>query len=121
MKFQILKPNQVSLVPDKYGKHLVVKQLTELDENGKYTKHIKIDDNTLDNIRGSFLLSIPSLWVKHQDGTYGLGGQDMERLIKKIAKFVYKLQNRKNKYENSDDGEWVIVDGKWVGSWASDE
>ena len=96
MKFQILKPNQVSLVPDKYGKHLVVKQLTELDENGKYTKHIKIDDNTLDNIKGSFFLNIPSLWRKHQDGTYGLGGQEMEEFIKKIAKFAYELQGEAN-------------------------
>ena len=70
MKFQMLKPNQVSLVPDKYGKHLVIKQLTGLDENGEYTKHIPIDEKTLDSIKGSFLLNIPSLWIKNKDETY---------------------------------------------------
>ena len=95
----MLKPNQVSLVPDKYGKHLAVKQLTGLDENGEYTKHIPINEETLDTIKGSFLLNIPSLWIKHKDGTYGLGGEDMKEFIQRIANLMYELEE-KNRIRN---------------------
>ena len=39
---------QISLVPDKYGKHLKIKMVSMYTGDGKFIKHVKLDDNMLD-------------------------------------------------------------------------
>ena len=39
---------QISLVPDKYGKHLKIKMVSAYTGDGKFIKHVKLDDNMLD-------------------------------------------------------------------------
>ena len=41
----IYKIKQVSIEPDQYGNNLVVKMITKYDDNGKYIKHIKLDQD----------------------------------------------------------------------------
>ena len=38
---------QISLVPDKYGKHLKIKMVSAYTGDGKFIKHIKLDEDTL--------------------------------------------------------------------------
>ena len=42
MKYKL---NKVSLVPDKYGKHVKIGMITKKDDNDEYIKHIKIAEN----------------------------------------------------------------------------
>ena len=53
MKYKL---NKIELVPDKYGLHLKVGMVTKLDENGKYIKHEKIDENLVKILKNSFVL-----------------------------------------------------------------
>jgi len=53
MKYKL---NQVSLKPDKYGNHLVIKMITQYDDNGKYVKHIKIDENAINMLKNNFVI-----------------------------------------------------------------
>ena len=39
---------QISLVPDKYGNHLKIKMVSMYTGDGKFIKHVKLDDNMLD-------------------------------------------------------------------------
>jgi len=39
---------QISLVPDKYGKHLKIKMVSAYTGDDKFIKHVKLDDNLLD-------------------------------------------------------------------------
>ena len=41
----IYKIKQVSIEPDQYGNNLVVKMITKYDDNCKYIKHIKLDQD----------------------------------------------------------------------------
>ena len=38
---------QISLVPDKYGKHLKIKMVSAYTGNGKFIKHVKLDKDML--------------------------------------------------------------------------
>ena len=38
---------QISLVPDKYGKHLKIKMVSAYTGDGKFIKHIKLDKDIL--------------------------------------------------------------------------
>ena len=38
---------QISLVPDKYGKHLKIKMVSMYAGDGKFIKHIKLDEDML--------------------------------------------------------------------------
>ena len=38
---------QISLVPDKYGKHLKIKMVSAYTGDGKFIKHIKLDEDML--------------------------------------------------------------------------
>jgi len=53
MKYKL---NQISLKPDKYGNHLIIKMVTQYDDNGKYVKHIKIDNNTIEMLKNNFVI-----------------------------------------------------------------
>ena len=52
MKYKL---NKISLVPDKYGHHLVIKMVTKYDNNGKYVQHIPINENTIEILKGGFI------------------------------------------------------------------
>ena len=41
------KIKQAKLVPDKYGKHIVIKMISAYTGKGKFVKHIKLDDKSL--------------------------------------------------------------------------
>ena len=41
------KLKQISLVPDKYGKHLKIKMVSTYTGDGKFIKHIKLDEDML--------------------------------------------------------------------------
>ena len=38
---------QISLVPDKYGKHLKIKIVSAYTGDGKFIKHLKLDEDIL--------------------------------------------------------------------------
>ena len=57
MKYKL---NQVSLKPDKYGNHLIIKMITQYDDNGKYVKHIKIDENAINMLKNNFVIESES-------------------------------------------------------------
>jgi len=39
---------QISLVPDKYGKHLKIKMVSAYTGDGKFIKHLKLNEDILD-------------------------------------------------------------------------
>ena len=39
---------QISLVPDKYGKHLKIKMVSAYTGDGKFIKHLKLDEDMLE-------------------------------------------------------------------------
>ena len=41
------KLKQISLEPDKYGKHLKIKMVSMYTGDGKFIKHVKLDENIL--------------------------------------------------------------------------
>ena len=47
---------QVSLVPDKYGKHLKIKMVAAYTGDGKFIKHIKLDEDMLDIISKGWIV-----------------------------------------------------------------
>lgn len=53
MKYKL---NQISLKPDKYGNYLAIKMVTQYDDNGKYVKHVKIDENIIEMLRNNFVI-----------------------------------------------------------------
>ena len=55
MKYKL---NQISLVPDQYGQHIVIKMITKYDENGKYIKHIPINKETVSLLKNSFVVEV---------------------------------------------------------------
>jgi len=60
MGFIVYKLNRMSLVPDKYGKHLQVKMLSKYNEEGEFVEHIKLDDKAIDILKnGFFMLAEP--------------------------------------------------------------
>lgn len=48
------KLNRVSLEPDKYGFHIKIEMVTKY-ENGKYIKHVPINQKVVDLISNSFI------------------------------------------------------------------
>ena len=52
MKYKL---NQISIEPDQYGHHLVIKMVTKYDNNGKYVQHIPINENTIEIIKSGFI------------------------------------------------------------------
>ena len=59
---QVYKLKQISLIPDKYGKHLKVKMVSKYDGHGKFIKHVKLDETMLDLLSTSWIL--PSVAIK---------------------------------------------------------
>ena len=53
MKYKL---NKISLIPDKYGHHLKIEMVTKLDDNGKYIKHEKIDENIVNILKNNFVI-----------------------------------------------------------------
>ena len=41
------KLKQISLEPDKYGKHLKIKMVSAYTGDGKFIKHVKLDEDML--------------------------------------------------------------------------
>jgi len=56
MGFIVYKLNRMSLVPDKYGKHLQVKMLSKYNEEGEFVEHIKLDDKAIDILKNGFFM-----------------------------------------------------------------
>ena len=44
MKFSY-KIKKISLVPDKYGKHIKINMITKYDNEGKFVKHVKLNED----------------------------------------------------------------------------
>ena len=53
MKYKL---NQISLKPDKFGQHLIIKMVTKYDNNGKYIKHEKIDEDIVNILKNNFVI-----------------------------------------------------------------
>ena len=51
-----LKLNQISLEPDKYGNHIKIKMVTAVDKNGKYIKHMKLNEDMLNILKNGFFV-----------------------------------------------------------------
>jgi hypothetical protein len=54
--FVAYKVKQATLVPDKYGKHIKIKMLSAYDKHGKWLKHIKLDEDALLTLEGSWII-----------------------------------------------------------------
>ena len=54
--FEVYRFKQISLEPDKYGKHIKIKMISKYDGHGKFIKHVKLDDKMLNILLNSFLL-----------------------------------------------------------------
>ena len=55
MKYKL---KQISLVPDKYGQHIVIKMVTKYDDDGKYVKHIPLNEETISLLENSFVMEV---------------------------------------------------------------
>ena len=53
MKYKL---NKITLVPDKYGYHLKIGMITKLDNNGKYIKHVKINEDIVNILKNNFVI-----------------------------------------------------------------
>ena len=53
MKYKL---NQISLIPDKFGQHIAIKMITKYDEDGKYVKHIPLDEEAIDLLKNCYLV-----------------------------------------------------------------
>ena len=53
MKYKL---NQIGIKPDRYGNHLVIKMVTQYDDNCKYIKHIKINDEVVEMLKNNFVV-----------------------------------------------------------------
>ena len=53
MKYKL---NKIELVPDERGYHLKIGMVTKLDNNNKYIKHEKINDDMLNILKNGFFL-----------------------------------------------------------------
>jgi hypothetical protein len=56
MGFVVYKLNKISLEPDEYGAHLKIKMMSKYNEEGKYVKHIKLDEKAIEILKNSFLM-----------------------------------------------------------------
>ena len=109
MKFKVLKINQVSLIPDKYGKHLKIKQLTEFDKYGKYVKHIPLTEETVEDLKSSFILRVPKLWYKGENG-HNYIVEKTPVLIRILYKFTNILIKRIKNHHILGDKEYAVSD-----------
>jgi hypothetical protein len=50
-----LQITTAELVPDKFGKHIKITKVKLMDENNKYIKFIKLDENIIDILKGCFI------------------------------------------------------------------
>ena len=53
--FIVYRLKQISLEPDKYGKHIKIKMISKYDGHGKFIKHVKLDEEIIDILLNSFL------------------------------------------------------------------
>jgi len=53
MKYKL---KQISLAPDRYGQHIVIKMVTKYDDNGKYVKHIPLNEETVSLLKNGFVM-----------------------------------------------------------------
>tara|TARA_R100001594_G_scaffold104686_1_gene139259 strand:+ start:3251 stop:3442 length:192 start_codon:yes stop_codon:yes gene_type:complete len=56
MGFIVYKLNRMSLIPDKYGKHLQVKMLSKYNEEGEFVEHVKLDDKAVNMLKNGFFM-----------------------------------------------------------------
>jgi hypothetical protein len=47
---------QISLEPDKYGKHLKIKMVSAYTGDGKFIKHVKINEETLEILSDGWIV-----------------------------------------------------------------
>ena len=47
---------KAELIPDKYGKHIAIKMISAYTGNGKFVKHMKLDEKTLNILKNGFIL-----------------------------------------------------------------
>ena len=80
----IYKLKQISLEPDKYGNHLVIKMITQYDDSGNYIKHIKLDEAAKILARNGVLVPEESL-IKRENIDYEVSAEH-QMLKEKEAK-----------------------------------
>ena len=56
---------QASLEPDKYGKHIKIKMISAYTGDGKFIKHVKLDETMLEKLKKGCI--IPSEPEFHED------------------------------------------------------
>jgi hypothetical protein len=50
------KIKQADLVPDKYGKHFVVKMISAYTGKGDFVRHIKLNENSLKMLKEGWII-----------------------------------------------------------------
>lgn len=60
--FIVYRLKQISLEPDKYGKHVKIKMISKYDGHGKFIKHVKLDENMLEILSNSFIMPSNPEW-----------------------------------------------------------
>ena len=50
------KIKQVALVPDEYGKHITIKMISAYTGSGKFVKHIKLDEATIELLKNGTII-----------------------------------------------------------------
>tara|TARA_R100000656_G_scaffold107791_1_gene79918 strand:+ start:358 stop:540 length:183 start_codon:yes stop_codon:yes gene_type:complete len=51
----IYKIKQISLEPDTYGKHIKIKMISKYDSEGKFIKHVKLDEAMINILSNSII------------------------------------------------------------------
>jgi hypothetical protein len=54
----VYKLKQISLEPDKYGKHVKIKMVSKYDGHGKFIKHVKLDENVVKILSNGFIMPL---------------------------------------------------------------
>ena len=77
-----IKPNRISLETDQYGKQCIKIQMLTLYRNGKYIKHLKINENTLEKFQEALQSNYKDDGLVYTDLTeIGDGYMDYAELI----------------------------------------
>jgi len=58
--FVTYRLKQISLEPDQHGRHLKIKMVTMYDSQGKYIKHVKLDEAMLSILSEGIVMPAPS-------------------------------------------------------------
>tara|TARA_Y100000401_G_C8297281_1_gene212033 strand:- start:349 stop:588 length:240 start_codon:yes stop_codon:yes gene_type:complete len=50
------KVKQGDVVPDKYGKHFIIKMISAYTAKGEFVRHIKLNDKSMEMLKDSWII-----------------------------------------------------------------